>query len=210
MHNRTQKKEKQMSQPQNLTRLIRRIARQTTNPNDISQALAHLQQYPHWERDIAHERQNQLSRESRRVQQANRRAQEKGLPGILMLGEWLGTLDYFQWRCAYCQLPFSYDDLEHFQPLTQDPEGYGTAVYNCVPACRTCNLRKGTKLFEHWLSQSRQLQLPLVGIPHDPLAEDILRVAQILRGWQESHGRVRPLSPKGEPWFTPDSKQEKA
>lgn len=182
-----------MSNPQNLTRLIRRIARQTTNSTDISRALQQLQQYEHWERDIAHEHDNRLSRECRRVQQANKRAHELGLPGTLTLREWLTTLDYFEWRCAYCQLPFSYDDLEHFHPLTDSNQRYGTAVTNCVPACRTCNLGKGSKPIHYWLTQTQQQPLPLAEVAEEALAHNIQRVAHILQEWQTTHGRQTRL-----------------
>ena len=182
-----------MSNPQNLTRLIRRIARQTTKPTDINRALQQLQQYKHWERDIAHEHDNRLSRECRRVQQANRRAQELGLPGTLTLREWLTTLDYFDWRCAYCQLPFSYDDMEHFHPLTDAENKIGTAVYNVVPACRTCNLGKGSKPIRYWLAQTNQQPLPLANIAEEALAHNIQRVAQILQSWLNTHGRQTRL-----------------
>lgn len=67
------------------------------------------------------------------------RAVESGLPATLTLEQWLATLDYFEWMCAYCRVK-PYKVLEHFIPVVLDG---GTTVDNCVPACILCNSRKG-------------------------------------------------------------------
>jgi len=55
--------------------------------------------------------------------------------------EWLATLEWFGFRCAYCDV--SCDDadltLDHYVPLVR---GGPTLRANCVPACRRCNNRK--------------------------------------------------------------------
>ena len=68
-----------------------------------------------------------------------RRAEEAGVPATLMIEEWLETLDYFNWGCAYCH--GSYEVIEHFVPIAI---GGGTTYQNCVPACVSCNNRKDT------------------------------------------------------------------
>ncbi len=51
----------------------------------------------------------------------------------LTLIDWLTTLEYFQWQCAYCaSKPFQV--MSHFIPL---PRG-GTTPDNCVPSCYSC------------------------------------------------------------------------
>jgi hypothetical protein len=68
------------------------------------------------------------------------RAFELGLPATLTLEQWLETLEHFQWKCAFCQGPYIL--LEHFIPLALGIGG--TVQSNCVPACRSCNSKKGS------------------------------------------------------------------
>lgn len=49
-------------------------------------------------------------------------------PATLTLQEWVATLCYFNWICAYCR-ERKYEVLEHFLPLKH--EGGGTAADNC-------------------------------------------------------------------------------
>jgi 5-methylcytosine-specific restriction endonuclease McrA len=56
----------------------------------------------------------------------------------LTLEVWIRILDRFDWKCAYC-LDRQYVQLDHFMPLFL--KGL-TTFNNCVPSCRTCNLRK--------------------------------------------------------------------
>jgi len=66
------------------------------------------------------------------------RARKLGLPVDLTLEEWISTVEYFQWMCAYC-LDKPYEVLEHFIPINL---GGGTTYDNCVPSCSDCNKRK--------------------------------------------------------------------
>ena len=66
------------------------------------------------------------------------RAKVLGLPATLTLSQWLETLKYFQWKCAYCGIR-PYEILEHFLPLFH---GGGTTQDNCIPACPSCNSQK--------------------------------------------------------------------
>jgi hypothetical protein len=50
-------------------------------------------------------------------------------------------LEYFGWRCAYCQRA-DFACMDHFVPIVQ---GGGTTQGNCVPACVSCNSAKGGK-----------------------------------------------------------------
>lgn len=67
------------------------------------------------------------------------RAQEANLPATLLFGEWIATLNHFNFQCAYCGGP--YEIIEHFVPMAL---GGGTTKGNCVPACTGCNNRKNS------------------------------------------------------------------
>ena len=53
---------------------------------------------------------------------------------FLTMEQWLETLAYFNYRCAYCGGPFQV--IEHYL------RSEGTTVSNCVPACFSCNVMK--------------------------------------------------------------------
>lgn len=71
------------------------------------------------------------------------RADNLGLPATLTPGQWLQTLEHFNWKCAYCQKE-KYQHLEHFIPIKV--YGGGTTQSNCVPSCKSCNHKKGSRL----------------------------------------------------------------
>lgn len=81
-----------------------------------------------------------LCEEARLVRTHNERARQQGRESTLTITEWSKTLDHYEWRCAYCGGP--YEELDHWIPL--DGAG-GTTANNCVPSCRSCNRRKGTR-----------------------------------------------------------------
>lgn len=72
------------------------------------------------------------------------RAKKIKCPATLTLRQWLTTLHYFRFRCAYCLIR-PYGILEHFISLTS---GGGTTASNCVPACQSCNVRKAQHSLE--------------------------------------------------------------
>jgi 5-methylcytosine-specific restriction endonuclease McrA len=76
--------------------------------------------------------------ETKRVEYHLKRAETVGLPATLTLKQWLATLEYFEWKCAYCPTG-TYEVFEHYTPIIH---GGGTTVYNCVPACNRCNVIK--------------------------------------------------------------------
>lgn len=86
-------------------------------------------------REMAETEENYLIfiKELDRVEAQRRRARYLGAQATLTLTDWFATLDYFEWRCAYCRSkPFQV--LLHFVPL---PEG-GTTRDNCIPVCYSC------------------------------------------------------------------------
>src|SRR5690348_14403669 len=86
-------------------------------------------------REMAETEENYLVfiKELDRIESQRRRARCLGAQATLTLADWFATLDYFDWRCAYCRKkPFQV--LFHFTPL---PEG-GTTRENCIPVCYSC------------------------------------------------------------------------
>jgi hypothetical protein len=72
-------------------------------------------------------------RELDRIESQCFRARARNAEVTLTLVEWLEALQYFHWRCAYCQeKPFQI--MSHYLPL---PQG-GLTVMNCLPACYHC------------------------------------------------------------------------
>lgn len=74
--------------------------------------------------------------------QRRRRARRMGANPDLTLEEWLDILDEFDHCCAYCQARGVKLEQEHMTPLSR---GGRHTKSNIVPACRSCNARKGTK-----------------------------------------------------------------
>jgi 5-methylcytosine-specific restriction endonuclease McrA len=54
----------------------------------------------------------------------------------------------WQHQCAYCSEPA--DTLDHVRPRHK---GGATATTNLVPACRTCNRRKGSEEWREWFNR---------------------------------------------------------
>ncbi len=79
-------------------------------------------------------------RETRRLKMHLREARQNNNVASLTLKQWLASLDYFQWRCAYCLEP--YVSLDHFVPSCLGGE---TSKSNCVPSCSACNTNKSKK-----------------------------------------------------------------
>ncbi|MEU5166802.1 HNH endonuclease [Streptomyces mutomycini] len=68
--------------------------------------------------------------------------------GDLTTQQWREILDEYDDLCAYCDEPYSH--IEHVLPLSRG--GQHTAS-NVVPACSACNLSKGAKTPDEWISQ---------------------------------------------------------
>ena len=72
-----------------------------------------------------------------RVRGQNQRAKQAGARHDLTLEQWMETLEYFNYKCAYCG-ERDYDFIEHYLPVRIA----GTTLSNCVPACASCNALK--------------------------------------------------------------------
>jgi hypothetical protein len=66
----------------------------------------------------------------------NQRAKKAGARHDLTMEQWLETIEYFDYKCAYCG--GNYEVIEHYLPIPKA----GTTVSNCVPACFSCNVMK--------------------------------------------------------------------
>lgn len=87
------------------------------------------------------ERWRRENMEAKRAYVRNRRARLRGEPQPITAAEWQGVLALYRHRCAYCgsQGPLEQD---HVEPVRR---GGRHVVQNVVPACRSCNARKGTR-----------------------------------------------------------------
>lgn len=77
-------------------------------------------------------------RELCRVTANLKRAVKAKVPATLTIKQWLYILEHFNWQCAYC-LEGKFEVLEHIVSIIN---GGGTTMFNCVPACTSCNSRK--------------------------------------------------------------------
>ena len=69
------------------------------------------------------------------------RARALRVEATLTLVDWLLIVDFYRWKCAYCQeKPF--EVMHHHIPLSLS----GTTPANCVPACCSCRTRRNKKL----------------------------------------------------------------
>ena len=76
---------------------------------------------------------------------ARRRAARDNIIATLTADEWKRILEKYDYRCAYCGMPFS-----ERLPITQDhvipiSKGGDHTKENVVPACKPCNSRKKDK-----------------------------------------------------------------
>lgn len=117
-------------------------------------------------------------REAERLKAELKRAKRLGLPATLTIDEWVGILEQYQWNCAYCGRAFEL--LEH---VTSTRMGGGTTAENCVPACRCCNLRKGSAQVKDWLRREQErfekLHRPYERKPWQPKKPLVTNLAQM-------------------------------
>lgn len=77
------------------------------------------------------------------IKRQRRQARKRSLPATLSIAEWETILAAFKYRCAYCGKKRSHLTQDHVIPLSK---GGGTIKENIVPACTSCNSRKGPNL----------------------------------------------------------------
>lgn len=64
--------------------------------------------------------------------------------------EWLIIMRSTEWKCFYCGCALNKHNqtIDHWVPLAR---GGDHNVTNLVPACKTCNCSKGSKLYREWV-----------------------------------------------------------
>ena len=72
-----------------------------------------------------------------------RRIREKLLINTLTADEWVEILKQYKFRCAYCGKEFTLFDRETRDHVIPISKGGDNIKENIVPACRSCNSRKG-------------------------------------------------------------------
>jgi len=88
----------------------------------------------------------QANPEYARAKEQRRRAQKMGAPSDFTAEQWDDILAKSDYRCAYCGVRFSEKTRptqDHVIPLSK---GGPHTASNIVPACRSCNCRKGAKI----------------------------------------------------------------
>lgn len=79
----------------------------------------------------------------RRVNKQRRRARLMGTPANdFTLADWQAILEHYDQRCAYCGIDSTLSQ-DHIIPLSR---GGPHTISNIVPACGSCNSRKGAKV----------------------------------------------------------------
>ncbi len=91
-------------------------------------------------------RQRERYPERHAADRAKRRSRVSGLASTLTKTDWKQTVAYFDSKCVYCGNTEKLHQ-EHFIPLALGGE---YTKNNIVPACRTCNSKKGAKHPAEW------------------------------------------------------------
>lgn len=114
----------------------------------IMQPLRNLQRNRKYRTDIDH-------RERAKLQATKRRMRRLGVPGSHTVAEWRTKLAEHHNKCAYCKADLgSCPTKDHVIPITR--EGATDYIENIVPACVSCNSRKGSRTgreFRAWLAR---------------------------------------------------------
>jgi 5-methylcytosine-specific restriction endonuclease McrA len=81
-------------------------------------------------------------RPARRLYSLRHIARKKGAKGSHTLTQWLARVEYYGWCCVYCGKHLTVKTLtkDHFKPLAKGGADFAS---NLVPACLSCNCRKG-------------------------------------------------------------------
>lgn len=91
-------------------------------------------------------------RTRQRAEQRSYKQRVAHLPRDLTYSEWQETLAYFDHRCAYCRRRRKLQQ-EHVIPVSQ---GGGYTKANIIPACASCNYKKGGRTPEQAGMQIRK------------------------------------------------------
>jgi 5-methylcytosine-specific restriction endonuclease McrA len=95
---------------------------------------------------------SEAGRESSKGAVHRYRAAKAGLPANLTNEDWKRVMEHFGHRCAYCGVENTELVQEHVVPVSA---GGGYVAGNIVPACRGCNISKGSRALEDWATRRR-------------------------------------------------------
>ena len=96
------------------------------------------------ERSNAHSRAwARANPEKVRLRVNRRRVRKRAAAGTFTLAEWNLLLALFSFRCAYCWRSFPRLETDHVVPLSR---GGSDSIENILPACRSCNAKKGASI----------------------------------------------------------------
>lgn len=79
---------------------------------------------------------------------SKRRTKEKNIINTLTAQEWVDILKEYKFKCAYCGKEFTLFDKatkDHVIPISK---GGNNTKENVVPACQSCNSKKGDRLVQ--------------------------------------------------------------
>jgi len=77
-----------------------------------------------------------------------RRVREGNIINTLTSQEWIDILKEYKFKCAYCGKEFTLFDRETKDHVIPISKGGDNTKENVVPACRSCNSKKGTKIYK--------------------------------------------------------------
>lgn len=89
-----------------------------------------------------------------RLHNKNRKAKKRGQNTIIKASDWRSRLDEFNNSCAYCfrsDMPLT---MDHFYPISK---GGSHTIDNVVPACQSCNSKKGDALIFDWICRFKKV-----------------------------------------------------
>ena len=126
-------------------------------PRDPLQARAYTQRYkrdhPEWNR-VRSAMYKRNHPDKVREQVNRRRAKWHGAPGRVTVSEFWKKCDTLLWTCHYCGcvLDRTTATMDHVVPLSKGGTNF---LDNILPACRSCNSKKGARL--HYVGKRQKL-----------------------------------------------------
>lgn len=92
--------------------------------------------------------QTENGKASKQRRATKRRMRERIIINTLTAQEWLNILEKYNYRCAYCDVEFDCENLPHKDHVIPISKGGYNVKENIVPACKSCNSRKGNKILQ--------------------------------------------------------------
>jgi 5-methylcytosine-specific restriction endonuclease McrA len=86
----------------------------------------------------------EIIKHDRRINSENREARESRAQGFHTLNQWMARVNFFGWRCRYCNCDLDRSNVtkDHQIPLALGGSQWAS---NLVPSCKPCNSWKGVR-----------------------------------------------------------------